>query len=136
MSGLFLKRSQGFSLLELLVAIAIMGMAMGLLYRASGGSARSVGQAEASQRAGIVLESLLSARDAVPETGVNESGRTAGFEWAVRSEPWAQGADIDPRAVPLHRVFMSVRWLDGERWRQLEAVTLLPQRRAVVPGGA
>lgn len=135
MSGPLSHHSRGFSLLELLVAIAIMGMAMGLLYRASGGSARSVGQAEAYQRAAVVLESLLSARDAVPDTGVNESGRSAGYEWAVRSEPWAQGGGLDPRAVPLHRVFMTVRWLDGERWLNLDAVTLLPQRKPVVPGG-
>ncbi|MDD0813467.1 type II secretion system protein [Curvibacter sp. HBC28] len=135
MSGPLSHHSRGFSLLELLVAIAIMGMAMGLLYRASGGSARSVGQAEAYQRAAVVLESLLSARDAVPDIGVNESGRSAGYEWAVRSEPWTQGGGLDPRAVPLHRVFMTVRWLDGERWLSLDAVTLLPQRKPVVPGG-
>lgn len=124
---------QGFSLLELLVAISIMGMALGMLYRISGSTARAVAEAEVQQKAVILLESLLASRDAVPEGGLDLSGASAGFAWRLRTEPWRLGSS-DTRAVPLHRMFVSIGWRDGERPRQLEAVTLLPQLKPSLQG--
>lgn len=125
---------RGFSLLELLIAFAIMALAIGMLYRASGGSARSVQQVEVRQRAIILLESLLALRDAVPPAGVREEGQSAGFAWSMQSRPYATALS-GPDVVPLHEVLVTVRWNDGGSAQSVELYTLLPERKPPRGGG-
>ena len=62
---------RGFSLLELLVALSIMSMSLGLLYQASTGALRGVGDLALDQRANLLAKSIIETRDAVPEAGWN-----------------------------------------------------------------
>lgn len=128
------RDARGFSLLELLVAIAIMGVAMGMLYRASGGAARGMADVELQQRAVTLMESLLVWRDAVPAQGWHDAGQSGGFDWTVDSRPWA-GSLNDQRAAPLHEVWLTVHWTEGARERSVQTVTLLPQLKPPTPGG-
>ena len=122
--------SQGFSLLELLVALSIMAMALGLLYQASTGALRGVGDLDMDQRANVLAQSILEARDAVPTTGWNESGRAAEMDWVVGSAPYETAVAREMPAVPrLHEVRVVVEWDSGRGRRRLELHTLLPQQR-------
>ncbi len=131
------RAQRGLSLLELLVAFAILGISLGLLYRSMGTSARNVVDMGHQQQAAMLAESLLLARDSVAAEGWNESGAFAGFSWQVRSAPYMHGLRqglpspvvAQPEALALHQVRMTVRWEDGSRPRVLEIETLLPQRR-------
>ena len=117
-------RSTGFSLLELMVALAIMALALGVLYRAIGGGVRTVGDTSRYSQAVIIGESVLQSRDAVPSEGWRDAGQWEEFRWSVASAPYETG---DGLAIALHRVQVDVSWVDGPRERVFSLVTLRPR---------
>ncbi len=127
------RHARGFTLLEVLVALAIMGMSLGLLFRAGGGTLRHIGTIEHLQKAILVAESLSELHDSVPEQGWNEAGRSAGYAWQVTSAPYEDGS-TDIGRVPLHEVRIIVAWSDGGQPRTFERTTLLPEHRVVASG--
>lgn len=128
-----LSRSQaGFSLLELLVAFTIMAMSLGLIYKSMGTSARNVGDLTLHQQATMLAETLLNSRDSVSDQGWNESGVYSVFFWQVSSRPYG-APSIATEFIRLHEVDITVSWADDTRQKQLQAKTLLPQRKPL-PG--
>lgn len=122
-------RSQaGFSLLEVLVAFAIMAMALALLYRSMGGSASATQRIERQQLAGILAQSVLEMREHLDPLGWNESGTSAGMRWRVSSQLLAGSGDA---GVTLHQVQLQITWDDVPGVYEL--ITLKPQRQ-LVPG--
>lgn len=129
-------QQSGLSLLELLVALTIMAMAMGVLYRVLGSSVRNAVLLHEQQRAVALAHSLLALKDAVPEDGWRESGESAGFRWETRTEPYTTAISLaQPDLARLHSVFISVRWGEGVQARAIELHTLRPQRRSVPANG-
>ena len=119
--------SAGFSLLELVVALAIMSIALGVLYRAVGGGVRTVGDLSAYSRAVSIGESVLQLRASVPAEGWSETGQWEGYRWSVASTPYEAAAGS---AVALHRVRVNVVWSDGLRERSFSLASLRPQQEA------
>lgn len=125
----------GFSLLELLVAFSIMAVSLAMLYQVSGGTMRTVGYVEKTQRASMLVESLLAAKDGVPEEGWNDGGEFGDLAWQVSSERYATASsEAMPQAVPLHKITVAVMWSDGPQARRIEVSTLRPQYKPM-PGG-
>ncbi len=125
-------RQRGFSLLELLVAFAILAMSLGLIYKGMGASARQVGDMTHHQQASMLAESLLASRNSVTDQGWNESGEHAPFSWQVSSQLHTSEINA-PGMVLLHQINIVISWFDGVKPRQLEIQTLLPQRKPM-PG--
>ncbi len=122
-----LRASAGFSLLELMVALAVMALSLAMLYQVDIGVLRGVGDQAAHQRATVLAQSLLDARDAVPAAGWHEEGQDAGYAWAVHSTPLPLPPGLDAKAAVLHEVAIAVRWQGRQGARALELTTLLPQ---------
>lgn len=125
----------GFSLLELLVAFAIMALSIGLLYRVAGGSASNTTDAIRNQEAVWLAESLLASRHSVLADGWNEEGQSHALHWQVRSTPPQSTPLLQPgstsglQMVRLHTVHLTIAWEGGNRPGKLELTTLLPERK-------
>lgn len=124
--------ARGLSLLELLVAFAIMAMSLALIYRSLGGSARQAGDLALQEQAVMLAQSVLALRESVTSQGWNESGESPPFRWQVSSQPYPTGVS-GAQVVPLHQIDLTISWTDGSRQRQLQLQTLLPQR-SLLPG--
>lgn len=122
----------GFSLLEVLVAFAIMALALGALYQALGGSLRGIGAAGDSTRAVLLAQSVLDLYDLVPPEGLDERGETAdGLVWELRSAPFP--VELENPQWDLHELQARVSWIDRGRDRELVLTTLLPVDHRIEP---
>ncbi len=100
---------RGFSLLEILVAMAIMAMVLGAIYQAAGSSVRLVQAGEQYSYAVTLAESLLAEHSVVPESGSHVSGEFDGrFHWEVSSFPLEDAAELS--LAPLHAIEVTVSW--------------------------
>ena len=115
----------GFSLLEMLVAISVLSLALGMLYQAASGATRNVRSDEKYAYGVELARSLLAEHDVVPTAGVSRSGKTeGGFSWRVASSALQEG---DPAIVRLGLQSLEVRvsWQDGLRERAVVLNTVV-----------
>lgn len=120
--------SHGFSLLEMVVAMAILSLSLGALYQATSGATRNVRSAEHYAYGVELARSVLASNASVPPEGVNAHGETAGgFAWAVISSPVPVNSDKLP-AGALHNIEVSVGWQDGRKQRAVVLSSVVPGR--------
>jgi general secretion pathway protein I len=118
---------RGLSLLELLVAMAILALSLTLLYQVDAGAVRSAGESIQQQQATLLAQSLLDARDAVPAAGWDEEGEDAGLSWSVHSAALPLPPGVNENTPRLHAVDIRVRWPSRNGVKELALSTLLPE---------
>lgn len=125
------RRTQGgFTLIEVIVAFALLALALTLLLGTLSGATRQVRQAEDGTRAALHAQSLLA------QLGVGEPlqpGRQQGqldggrYQWTLQVAPYrdplAARAQIEPSAPQLLDVQLEIRWggrdAQALRWHTL-----------------
>jgi general secretion pathway protein I len=131
-----LRRQRGFSLLEVIVAFALLAVALTLLLGTLSGAARQVRYAADSGRAALHAQSLLAqlgvgeALGPGQDEGDFEDGR---YQWRLDVHPWRDptaGRDgpIDPAAPRMLEIQLDVTWGNaGPRERlQLRSLRMQP----------
>jgi prepilin-type N-terminal cleavage/methylation domain-containing protein len=119
------RSEQGFTLLELLVALAILAAGLGLVLAAFS-QALDRSRQEEEQSAAQALESSLLAQ-ALARTGpdLNEiDGRAGAFHWHVRSVPFGTADDRNAWNENAAEVTVTVSWRRDGKLRQIAVRSL------------
>jgi len=130
--------SRGFSMIEMLVALVIMSLSLGVLYQAATASARNVGVASQYTEATVLAESVLAENSFVTAEQVTLAGSFADYSWELASWPVPPAdvlvsggitEDTLPFAgVPLQFLRVRVLWAGRSDQREVELLTIVPLR--------
>jgi general secretion pathway protein I len=126
-----MRHDSGFTLLEVLVAMAILAVAITTMLQLSAQSLRLLGLSGEHQRAVLLADRVT--RESQPEIEGVESGQEGPYAWERRVSLVALPAEQSPPTAAAPRLFsvaVSVRW-GGSRW--VEIATL---RTSVEPQGS
>ena len=112
-------RSAGFTLLEALVAFAILALALTALLQGTLGGLRSTQAAGRTEEALARARSRLAALEAAPIRAGDQRGEDGGgFAWRTRIVP---AESLGGRT--LYAVSVSIAWRDGDMPREVRLET-------------
>lgn len=113
-----LRAMAGFSLLEMMVAITILSLSLGVMYQAVSGATRNV-RADEKYAFGVELaRSLLAENAKVSRAGISKRGETAGgYRWSVLSTP-IESPSNKLKQGSLQDIEVTVAWNDGPKVRE------------------
>ena len=128
----FRERSQGFSLLEVLVAMMVLGIAFSTLFGLISGSMRNVDRLQEYEKITRLAQMKLNELTMQLNQGLTPELSGAfdpKYRWQSRLEPLS--LEVGPQAKPgysLFRVWLSVQWSgrDHENEFTLETITWQP----------
>jgi general secretion pathway protein I len=124
-------RARGFTLIEVLVAFAILALALGVLLQVFSGGLENARVSEAYTTAGLLAESKLAALGAEEPLAEGQStGRFDDrFRWRVDVRPYEEAgrsgpADPDAWPVSAFEVVVTVSWDEADEERSVSLSTL------------
>jgi general secretion pathway protein I len=124
------RHAGGFTLVEVLVALAIVGLALGAVAAAFGNGITAHETASGAETALALAEERLALAAAMPQPGNTGGDFADRFAWRTAVAPYEDGdksaaaavaAPVGPR---LYRITVSVAWRDGRRNREVALSTL------------
>ena len=121
---------RGFSLLEVLVAFAILAVSLTILLQIFGGGTRSLRISEEYRQAAVAAESVLAqVGHTLPLAPGEQTGSMGGFQWRLVQVPY-----VDPVWPDLGRglllVEVNLEWPGGATGRNLSLMTLVVDETA------
>jgi general secretion pathway protein I len=131
-----MRRARGFSLVELIAAVALFALSFAILMQVAGASMKATRQSMLQTQAALWAQSKL---DEVGVAEELEEGADAGrfddtYRWQLEvrkiEAPASETGLQEVVPVDLYRVELTVEWEDGRNRRSQSYVTL----RAIQPG--
>jgi general secretion pathway protein I len=106
------RHANGFTLLEVLAAILLLGIAFAVLMQVAGGAIGLTGQAADASEAAMWARSKLDSAYVVEPL---QPGHSAGrfdrkFEWQLDVTPWHGAAADDQAPLQLYQLDLQVSW--------------------------
>jgi general secretion pathway protein I len=127
------KAAAGFTLIEVVLAFALLALALTILLGILTGATRQVRWADDAGRAAMHAQSLLAQQGvgAPLEPGQKEGNFEQGrYRWTLDVAPWRDPTlpespqPIDPGASRLYALDLHVQWADGTPKNQLHVQSL------------
>lgn len=126
------RDAAGFTLIEIIVAFAVLALGLTLLIGTLSGATRQVRQAGDAGRAALHAQTLLAQQASVLQgptraNGELEEGR---YRWQFQATPWTDpmardGAVTgDPGAARLLHVRLDIEWAEGDPQQRLQVSSL------------
>lgn len=132
------KGENGFTLIEILVAVTVLAIAVASIFRVFGGSLRTVTNAEGYARASVLAEAkmnefLMTGAELQPgrESGIFPDNKD--YRWESEVEEYFGETDNgnseedginELGRIATYRVSVSVNWDEGSSQRTVELATL------------
>jgi len=117
----------GFSLLEVIVALAIMAMGFVTVSQLFSGSIRSIGLSEQYLKATTLAHSKLGEleinnynRPELKGTFINDKN----YHWDLEVSPYSSELNSTPNNIQLSKVILNVHWEDTNQIRNIKLNTL------------
>jgi general secretion pathway protein I len=122
------KYSRGFTVLEVVIAFAILSIATLTIYEAIGHAMSGYAKLARVEPAVTLAESLLAENsiNAVYET-TDKDGAEGSFKWTVHTAPYTSQI---PGAIPLVSVQVRVTWSPESRTNAIEIAQLAMARHS------
>jgi general secretion pathway protein I len=130
-------RAAGFSLIEMIAAMFILALGLGLLLQVLGGSLNQARRAQEHTEAALWAQSFLDTlgmgEPLEPGSDSGEFDRRYRWDLDVSEAPWENESGISPDSLPyiLYRVELNVHWGSDGRERRATFETLRVSPRQV-----
>ncbi|MDE2408239.1 MAG: prepilin-type N-terminal cleavage/methylation domain-containing protein [Xanthomonadaceae bacterium] len=126
------RRAAGFTLIEILVAFAVLALGLTLLLGSLSRASLQLRQGGDAGRAALLAQSLLDEhlvllQGPLQQAGTLENGR---YQWRLAVTPWQdpqphkRETPVDPLAARLLHVQLDMQWGDGGPQQQLHVASL------------
>jgi general secretion pathway protein I len=125
---------KGFTLLEILVALAILSVSLATLLGIFSMSLDRARQSENEMAARVFAQSLIAQADAPadPQLGAR-GGQSRGYQWRMELRPFAQNASPQTTGMAMASVSATVSWAGSGGQRSLTLYSLRPVPRSATP---
>ena len=120
------KREAGFTLVEVIVALAMLSAGLSLLLGLISNSLRQTASAQRMAGAGSLAQSLMAevGTDLAIRAEVRDGQYPNGYRWRLKMQPYDNVRENDAGPVGLYSVSAEVEWEEGTE-RRFYALTTL-----------